>query len=257
MNTVDAINLSSSAIYIILVPILREFAGVLLAIAISKDCKARDNGSGALWGLFTLIAPAFAGIIYCLYSRFLVKRDAKTDRDKKKIKASRRLTVWAVLVYIIALVIAVFAIITITASGIASSINNDGTNINSLMYDEYYDMNGVKYDEGEQVILYDKEGNAYHIAESPNGWNYYPYFDEKGNEYSLEQCYISKDGYFYYDKNNELTDSDELYLYDKTFYDTEGNEYKAIGFYAFFDKDGKIVINHNSSHTIVNEYAFE
>lgn len=257
MNTVEAINLSSRAIYLILVPMLRELAGVLLAIAISKDCKARDNGSGALWGIFTLISPAFAGIIYCIYSRFLAKRDVKTDRDKKKIKTSKRLTIGSVLVYIIALVIAVITIITSAASGIASSIENEETDINSLMYDEYYDMNGVKYDEGEQVILYDKEGNAYHIAESPNGWNYYPYFDEKGNEYSLDQCYISKDGYFYYDKNNELTDSEELYLYDKTFYDKEGNEYKSIGIYTFFDKDGKIVIHHSASHTTVNEYAFE
>lgn len=125
MNTVEAINLSSSVIRLILVPVFRELAGVLLAVAISKDCKARDNGSGALWGIFTLICPALAGIIYCIYSRFLVKREAKTDRDKKKIRTSRKLTVWAVLVYIVALIIAVITIITSTASGIASSIMND------------------------------------------------------------------------------------------------------------------------------------
>lgn len=125
MNTVEAINLSSSVIRLILVPVFRELAGVLLAVAISKDCKARDNGSGALWGIFTLISPAFSGIIYLIYSRFLVKREAKTDRDKKKIRTSRKLTVWAVLVYIVALIIAVITIITSTASGIASSIMND------------------------------------------------------------------------------------------------------------------------------------
>lgn len=54
METIEAINLSSRTICLILVPMLRELAGVLLAIAISKDCKARDNGSGALWGIFTL-----------------------------------------------------------------------------------------------------------------------------------------------------------------------------------------------------------
>lgn len=126
METIEAINLSSNVIRLILVPVLRELAGVLLAVAISKDCKARDNGSGALWGIFTLICPALAGIIYCIYSRFLIQREAKTDRDKKKIRTSRRLTVWAVLVYIVALVIAVVTIITSAASGIASSIKNDG-----------------------------------------------------------------------------------------------------------------------------------
>lgn len=122
MNTVEAINLSSRVVYIILVPVLRELAGVLLAVAISKDCKARDNGSGALWGLFTLIFPALSGITYCVYSRFLVKRNAKTHTDKKRIKTSRRLTVGAVLVYFVALVVGCIAIVTGLASGIASSI---------------------------------------------------------------------------------------------------------------------------------------
>ena len=123
MNTVDAINMSSRLVYIILVPVIRELAGVLLAVAISKDCKARDNGSGALWGVFTLITPLLSGIIYCIYSRFLTKRDAKTQKDKRMAKASIRLTVCAVITYIIALIIAVSAIITGVASGIASSIN--------------------------------------------------------------------------------------------------------------------------------------
>lgn len=123
MNTVEAINISSNVIRLILVPALREFAGVLLAIAISKDCRARDNGSGVLWGIFTLITPFISGIIYFIYSRFIEKRDAKTQKDKSMVKASIRLTVSAVIVYLIALIFAVSAIITGVASGIASSIN--------------------------------------------------------------------------------------------------------------------------------------
>lgn len=146
MNTVDAINLSSSVIRLILVPVLREFAGILLAIAISKDCKARENGSSALWGIFTLVFPALAGIIYCIYSRFLVKRNAKTDKDTKKIKTSRRLTVCAVLIYIVSLIIAALAIITGAASGIASSIKNDAANINPLIYYEYCYTSGEIYE---------------------------------------------------------------------------------------------------------------
>ena len=51
--------------------------------------------------------------------------------------------------------------------------------------------------------------------------------------------------------------SKDLFYYDKTFYDKDGNEYRAIGNYAFFDKDGKIVVNYNAYHSLVNEYAFE
>lgn len=140
METIEAINLSSNAIRLILVPVIRELAGVLLAIAISKDCKARDNGSGALCGIFTLICPALAGIIYCIYSRFLVKREAKTDSDKKKIRTSKKLTISAVFVYIVALVLAVFSIITSAASGIASSIkNDDNTKTTDILISSVYD----------------------------------------------------------------------------------------------------------------------
>lgn len=259
METIGNIMASSRLIYLILVPIIRELASVLLAVAISKDCKARGNGSGALWGLFTLLSPVLAGIIYCVYSRFLTKRDGKTDQDKKQIKKSKKLTVWAILVYIIALILAIVCIITTAASGIASIVADDGTNINSFMYDEYYDMNGVKYDEPEKVILYDKQGNSYHIDESPNGWNYDTYFDQNGTECDLDLCYISKDGYLYYDKDSKLQNDDGLltYEYDKIYIDENGNEYKKIGECAFFDVNGRIINRYYIGRHIGNYYAFE
>lgn len=259
MEKIGIIFASSRIIYMILVPIIRELAGVLLAVAISKDCKARDNGSGVLWGLFTLLTPALAGIIYCVYSRFLTKRKGKTEKDRKQIKKSRKLTVWAILVYIIAIILAVVCLITTAASGIASIVADDGTNINSFMYDEYYDMNGVKYEEAEKVVLYDKQGNQYHIEEDPDGWNYYPYYDENGNKYDLEKCFISSDGYFYYDKDDSLV-ADEHDLFDYycefVYRDNQGNEYRTVGDYAFFDKDGKIVV-HTTIKGGLNIYPFE
>lgn len=260
MNNIENIFVSSEIIYLVLIPILRGLAGILLAVAISKDCKARDNGNGALWGLFTLITPAFAGIIYCIYSRILIKRKGKTNKDKKKIKQSKKLTISAIIIYLFAIILAIVCIITGVASGIAYSISNDGTSINALSYDEYYDMNGKKYDEARKVILYDKNGKAYHIDEDSNGWNYYPYYDEMGNKYDLDKCYISKDGYLYYDENESLVaDKHSLLMreYDIVFHDSDGNEYKLIGNYAFFNKDGKIIINHMGRHGYMNIYAFE
>lgn len=134
MNTLDAINISSRMVYLILVPILRELAGALLAIAISKDCKARNNGSSALWGLFTLITPVFAGIIYFIYSRILEKRKPQTDKDKKKVKSSRRLTIWAFIVYGFAIIFAIISIISTSASTIAEIITGEGQVINSYIH---------------------------------------------------------------------------------------------------------------------------
>ncbi|MCM1115553.1 MAG: hypothetical protein NC397_08675 [Clostridium sp.] len=250
MSLVESIYMSGRIVYVILVPVFRELSAVLLAFAISKDCKARDNGSGALWGLFTLITPVLSGIIYFIYSRLLVKRKAKTPDDNKKIKSSYRLTAAAILMYIISLVIAVTAIVTTLASGTAllSDEENIGNNLENLLEAEYYDRNGIRYDSGEAVILYDKDGNKYHYAESPNGFNYFTYFDDNGNEYDIEYCYISKDGYFYYDESNALEDSDDLWYYDKHFYDRDGNEYAHIDDYAYWDEDGNICVVYMGTH---------
>lgn len=123
MSTIDAIYASGRIVYLILVPLLRELSAVLLAFAISKDCKARDNGSGALWGLFTLLTPVLSGIIYFVYSRLLVKREGNTPKDKKQINSSRKLTFLSISIYIISLIVALAALITSTASGLASIIS--------------------------------------------------------------------------------------------------------------------------------------
>ncbi len=121
MNTIEAIYASGRIVQLILVPVFREIAAVLLAVAITKDCKARDNGSGALWGLFTLLAPILSGIIYAIYSRALVDRKGKTEKDKKNIKISKWLTFLAVCTYILSIIIAIVAVIATIASEIALS----------------------------------------------------------------------------------------------------------------------------------------
>lgn len=246
MGLTETIYASGKVVSIILVPVLRELAAVLLAFAISKDCKARDNGSGILWGIFTLIAPIFSGVVYLIYSRFLVKRNAKSLEAKKKIKIARRLTIAAVSIYVLSFIIAVVAFVTNIASGIALHSGDDSKGVFSALLEEeeLYDRNGIRYDNEEEVPVYDQDGNEYHYVKSPNGINNYTYFDENDNEYDMQYCYISKDGYFYYDKNDLLEDSKDLFYYDKHFYDSSGNEYAHIDDYVFWDKEGNIRIQY-------------
>ena len=254
MGLTETIYASGRIVSLILVPVLRELAAILLAFAISKDCKARRNGSGALWGIFTLIAPIFSGIVYFVYSRILVKRKPETFEDTKRVKSSRRLTVVAVIIYVLSFIIAIVAFVTSVASGIAMHSGDDSKGIIASLFEEeeYYDRNGVKYDSGEDVPLFDKDGNEYHYAESPNGFNYYTYFDENDNEYDIEYCFISKDGYFYYDKDASLQ-VDRHFLTGDKYYDRDGNEYALIVDYVYWDKDGKILTNFGKSAV----YAFE
>lgn len=233
MEAANTIAISSLSVYLILIPVMRTVASILLAVAVSKDCKARGGDRALFWSICTFLVPLAFGIIYLINSRAGQKSPVKPDR--KKSKSAKRLIVFAIIIYIITLALSAAAIVSGAASGIYILLNDDG----------------------ESVVLYDKNGNSYHIEKSEDGFNFYPYVDEQGNEYSPTDCFISKDGYFYYDPNDELEENKDLFYYDKTFYDKDGNEYRAIGNYAFFDKDGKIVVNYNAYHSLVNEYAFE
>ncbi len=233
MEAANTIAISSLSVYLILIPVMRTVASILLAVAVSRDCKVRGGDRALFWSICTFLVPLAFGIIYLINSRAIQK--SPINPDKKKAKSAIYLTVFAIIIYIITLALSAAAIVSGAASGIYILLNDDG----------------------ESVVLYDKNGNSYHIEKSEDGFNFYPYVDEQGNEYSPTDCFISKDGYFYYDPNDELEESKDLFYYDKTFYDKDGNEYRAIGNYAFFDKDGKIVVNYNAYHSLVNEYAFE
>lgn len=125
MDTLTSIFISGRLIHIILVPVLRQIAALLLAVAIAKDCKARDNGSSLYWGIFTFIMPFFAGIVYLAYSRFFTHRKGKTEKDLKDIRKSYRLAGCSVFIYFIALVLAIIAVITVASSYFAEAAKND------------------------------------------------------------------------------------------------------------------------------------
>lgn len=255
MNLFETIFASSRVVSLILVPLIRGFASLFFAIAISKDCKARKNGSSSLWGLLVFISPVVFGLIYLFYSRFIDRSLPESLSDIKRVRSAGRFTAAAVLFYIVSLIIAVISIAT-GALSFVGSVLTDTNKVEIYKGNSYYDMNGVKYDNYEDVILYDKKGNTYHIELSPDGWNYYTYFDRNGNEYDIELCFISEDGYLYYDKEKTLTESEDLYYYDKTFFDENGNKFKAIGTAAFFDENGRIVLRHNSGKGMINVYSF-
>lgn len=247
MSLIETVFTSGYIGWVIIVPILRAAASIFAALAVSKDSKARNNGSSILWGLAILLSPVLFGIIYFVYSRFLSESKPDTIKDKKYAKQSKRLFILAVFTYLVMAAMLIISIILIASSGIAGIESGD-------FIPQYYDINGIEYDKAQQVPLYDEEGNTYKIAKSDDGINYYPYFDQNGVEYDLDKTYISQDGYFYYDKDNELIETDELFYYDKHFYDEKGNIYAKIDECAYWDGDGNICIVYIGAKT---RYAFK
>jgi heme/copper-type cytochrome/quinol oxidase subunit 2 len=237
MDILKTLFSTSGAIYLVVVPILRELSAVFLAIAISKDCKARYNKNNILWAIFTLLSPVFVGIIYFIYSRVINKCE-KQDISDKKIKSAKKLTVLAIIIYVISVILCIVSFSTIIGTEIYSQVKDNS----SLMFnDSYYDINGNEYENATDVPLYDQDGNKYVIKKVNESINWYAYFDELGNQYELEDSYISKDGCFYYDDEQKLEHKGKIVTTDTIFYDEQGNEYVAIGQYAYFDNDGNII----------------
>ncbi len=74
-------------------------------------------------------------------------------------------------------------------------------------------------------------------------------------KYLLEHCYVSQDGYFYYDENDELIDTKEaFYYYDKHWTDENGTLYAHIDNGVYWDKDGNLCIVYYTGRT---RLAFE
>lgn len=229
MSVLEAIYSAGFIGNVIAVPVLREIAAIFLAFAISKDCKARDNGSSVLWGIFTLISPLIAGVVYGIYSRFFSDRKAETDVDKKRAKSSVRLCILAVFTYIMSFIMLIISVIAITSAGLAGQQTDDFD-----MFIRYYDRNQIEYSSLEEVPLFDKENNMYHIDNS-SFFIVGSYYDDNGTEYDYDNSYISEDGYFYYDESKSLKENDDGY-----FYDADGRKYALIDDWIYWDKDGKI-----------------
>lgn len=245
MSALEAIYSAGFLGNVIAVPVLRELAAVFLAVAISKDCRAKSNGSGALWGLFTLITPLIAGIVYFVYSRFFSDRIAQSTKEKRQAKSASRWCVLSVFTYILSIVMLIVSVVTITSAGLAGQRNGEFD-----FYIRYYDKNQIEYDDLNDVPLYDENGNAYRMDKASSGIFSTSYYDNQGNEYSYENCFISEEGWFYYDNSHMLTEKDDGY-----FYDSDGNKYAFIDDWVYWDKDGRIHLT--SGKVTSDRFAFE
>lgn len=63
----------------------------------------------------------------------------------------------------------------------------------------YYDLKGKAYDDIDDVVYYDADGNTYIFEEDR-----FCYMDDKKNTYASLQCFLDENGYFYFDKDNAL-----------------------------------------------------
>lgn len=136
----------------------------------------------------------------------------------------------------------------------------------------FYDKKGNEYKNGDDVVIYGKDGTAYtYTADTvtdEDGWEYEDYFyvSEDGEKYSYQLTYVDENGWFVYDEKEEFDYSEEYYndggeedfYYDETsgeYYYHDGgvvsdedflkhslNEISDYKYYEdpYYDKEGKV-----------------
>lgn len=208
--------------YLILVPVLHGIASLFMAVSIYKLLKARGDNHKFLWMLAVWASPIGTRVCFEIYRRFM---------NPKKIGKVKRsvLSFWiSVGFFLLSVFFATASIVSLGAGIIKSEIDGEPLSI-------FYDVYGNEYEYTGDVPLYDQQGNKYtYQAEWFTIGNY---VTENGEILDGNCCYLSEDGWFYYDKNNELKQSEKLY-YD---YYTDGEKlYYALGKHVYWERDGSI-----------------
>lgn len=206
--------------YMIVVPAIRLIATILMAISLYKLLKARQDGRIPIWMIATFIAPIVTRIAFEIYSRWIAKKETE------KVKGSLSLLIASLILYAVAAALTVASVISIGAGLVKSEI--DGEFITT-----YYDANGNEYGDYYEVCLYDESGNKYTYEAE---WLTFKYVDQNGKSYDGDHCYLSEDGYFFYDEDDSLVPYDESYEYY-----TDGETiYYSILLPIYWSEDGTI-----------------
>lgn len=212
--------------YLIVVPALRFLAALFMALSTYKLLKARQDKHKALWLFAIVVSPFFARLAYEVYRRWIAKKEIPS------VKGSTAFLIISMVTYILSAVFTVIFLVSMGIGYIKSVVDGEPLDV-------FYDVHGNEYYDAYDVPLHDKEGNTY-IYES--AWfSVGNYTDQYGNTYDGDHCYLSEDGYFYYDARDELipyadfdryyTDGETVYysLFDRVYWEEDGTIYDISG----------------------------
>lgn len=216
---------TGAAGYMVIAPTLRLIATVLMAISLYRLLKSRQDRRIVLWMIATFIAPIVTRIAFEIYSRWIAKKETE------KVRTSLPLLIAALILYAVAAAFTVASVFSMGAGLIKSEIDGE-------LISTYYDRQGNEYGDCYDIVLYDKSGNKYTYESE---WFTFKYVDQNGKSYDGDYCYLSEDGYFYYDEGNELkpyedtydyyTDGETVYywLMNRVYWTEDGTVYERSG----------------------------
>ena len=228
-NISQAIFSTGATAYFTVVPILRSIAILFMLISTYKLLHIRQDRHKALWLIVIVVSPFLGRIAYEIYRRFINKK------EQKKAKSSTAFLILSVLVWVLSVILLIASFVSMGAGYIKSEIDDEALFT-------YYDVLGNKYELITDIPLHDKQGNTYFYE--PGWFSVGTYTDQNGTEYDGSYCYISEDGYFYYDKNDELQPYEDTIDY---YTDGETVFYSPFG-RIYWEEDGTMCEIVSKSH---------
>ena len=211
--------------YLIVVPVLRLSAVFLMIVSTYKLLKARQDPHKFLWIVAICCAPLIARIVFEVYHRRISPKEIVTA------KGSTPFLIASVTAFVFSVLLTVVSIVSMGVGYIKSEI--DGEPLAS-----FYDVHGNEYDDLYDVPLYDEAGNRY--THKSAWFTTGTYIDQNGKSYDGDRCYLSEEGYFYFDENKQLepyrdfyyyTDGDQVYysLIHRVYWEDDGTIYEMSG----------------------------
>lgn len=198
---------------------------IFMVAAISQDCKARMIKAKNTYCVLTFFFPFIVGIVYaCTRKKAQALPTVSPDHNPKKhAKNSIICFIVVVILYLSSVGVGVYMNFSGAVDDFVENISS-GLGFDDLtLPEEYrYDRNGAYYEDGN-IPLFDRDNNkyVYEEAEDIMDDSYYV-CEQTGEKFESYFCYVDKDGYFYYDKNDELefASEDSFDMVDK-----DGNVY--------------------------------
>jgi hypothetical protein len=212
--------------YLMIVPVIRALAILFMCVSTYKLLKARQDQHKFIWLVAICVSPILARLAYEAYRRWIAKK------ENVQAKESTLFLMGSVIAFSLSVVLTGVSVISMSVGYIRSEIKGEplGT---------FYDVHGNEYDDLYDVQLYDRKGNRY--THESAWFTAGAYIDQNGNRYDGDYCYLSEDGYFYFDEKEELvafedaydyyTDGETVYYYliNRVYWEEDGTMYQKSG----------------------------
>ncbi len=272
----------------ILFSLMNILSVVFLVLYMNNTAKLKNHELGAGWYLGAFFFPIITAIVFVskskefpgettkvcyqcgdrypenftMCTRCLIDLPVinKPHKEKQKKSAKRfGAAFWAVTA------ISVIAVTSAIGIGVywGVEIAQDILSLNRMGVENesgdivYYDKKGNSYEKAEDVLLYDENGETYKYVvkevDDGDGYTYTDWFfvDSEGKEYSAYDCYVTSDGWFYYDEEYEIymdysdIDEDEEFSDNITFSDVLADLQNELDDYRYYndvylDEEGNI-----------------